>query len=361
MARLISSKKQVMSKKSKASNEFSSGGLLLFMYRNRTPLITISIAAFIVSAIISLLITDLYRSVVVIYPAVSKELTRPLMSATGYRGEKVGFGEEDDTERLLQVLKSDAIRESLVEKYSLMQHYGIKENSRYPYTTLNKKYNKNVRVRKTEYMAIEIEVLDADPAIAASMANDIAGYVDSVMNTMLRETARQSLALIRDEYFRQRQEVEVLEDSLKKIREFGIIDYESQSEVLSNAYATAILNKDTVSMNFFGERIRTLSRWGGAYVNLRDNLVYMNSKLNDLKSSFEEIRLNAEKTISHKFIVMEAKEAERKSYPVRSVIVLVSTIGAFLFTLFALVLMDALKGMAIIPNNRSGKEYRKSA
>jgi capsular polysaccharide biosynthesis protein len=350
-----------MGKKSKAGKEFSSGGLLLFMYKNRVPLISISIVAFIVSVIVSLLITDRYRSTVVIYPAVSKDLTRPLMSSAGYRGEKVGFGEEDDTERLLQVLKSDAIRESMVEKYSLMEHYGIKDKSRYPYTALNKKFNRNVSVRKTEYMAIEIEVLDADPVIAAAMANDIASYVDSVMNNMLRVTARQSLALIQEEYNRNKLEVKILEDSLKRIREFGIIDYESQAEVLNNAYATAILNKDTASMNYFRERIRALSVWGGVYVSLRDHLVNQNTKLSDLKSSYEEIRLNAEKTISHKFVVMEAKEAEKKSYPVRSVIVMVSTISAFLFTLFALVLMDALKRVTLVPDNRSGKEYRKTA
>jgi uncharacterized protein involved in exopolysaccharide biosynthesis len=342
-----------MGKKLNGAGDLESRGLLMLMFRNRFPLITITIVAFIVSVVVSLLITDRYRSGVILYPAVSTSLSRFIMGTAATSGDLTGFGQEEDAERLLQVLKSDAIREKIFEKYSLMEHYGIKENNRYPLTALNKKFDSNVRFRKTEYMAIEIEVLDKDPVLAAEMANDIAGYIDSVMNDMLRERASQSLSIVREEYSRLKNEVAMIEDSLRKIREMGVMDYESQAEVLNNAYATAVLNNDSAGMSYFRNRLNTLSEWGGVYVNLRDNLVYQNEKLSDLKSVYDEVRLNASKTMPYKFIVTGARVAEKSTYPVRSLIVVVSTLSAFLLALFALVTMETLK--TVVVNETHGK------
>ncbi|MGF1585747.1 MAG: hypothetical protein ACFCUM_10520 [Bacteroidales bacterium] len=344
-----------MGKKFNGASELESRGLIMLIFRNRFPLITITMVAFIVSVVVSLMIEDRYRSGVILYPAVSTSLSRFIMGTAATSGDLTGFGQEEDAERLMQVLKSDAIREKIFEKYSLMEHYGIKENNRYPLTTLNKKFDSNVRFRKTEYMAIEIEVLDKDPVLAADMANDIAGHIDSVMNDMLRERASQSLSIVQEEYRRLKEEVGMIEDSLRKIREMGIMDYESQAEVLNTAYATALLNNDSDRINFFRDKLNTLSEWGGVYVNLRDNLVYQNRKLSDLKSVFDEVRLNASNTMPYKFIVTEAKVAEKSSYPVRSLIVIVSTLAAFLIALFTLVTLETLKPMFINETHRKVK------
>jgi hypothetical protein len=335
--------KTEMGKKLNGAGDLEARGLIMLIFRNRFPLITITVAAFIVSVVVSLLITDRYRSGVILYPAVSTSLSRFIMGSATTSGDLTGFGQEEDAERLLQVLKSDAIREKIFEKYSLMEHYGIKENNPYPLTTLNKKFDSNVRFRKTEFMAIEVEVLDKDPVLAADMANDIAGYIDSVMNDMLRERASQSLSIVREEYRRLGNEVAMIEDSLRKIRGLGVMDYESQAEVLNSAYATAVLNNDTDGINYFRKRLDTLSEWGGVYVNLRDNLVYQNEKLSDLKSVYDEVRLNANNTMPYKFIVTGARVAEKKTYPVRSLIVVVSTISAFLIALFIMVFMESFK------------------
>ncbi len=332
-----------MGKKSKASKDLKSIGLLLFIYRHRVPLLSIILTAFIVSLVVSLLITPRYRSSVILYPAGFTSMSRSLLGPASVRGDIMTFGLEADTERLLQVLHSDAIREKMIEKYDLLQHYGISESSRFPYTALNSKFKNNVRFRKTEYMAIEIEVLDTDPVIAAAMANDIAGHLDSVMNKMLNERAYLSLNIVEEEYNKLMREVALLQDSLTRIRELGVIDYESQSEVLNNAYSTAILNRDTESINFFRERLRILSIYGGTYVSLRDNLVYLNDKLYELQSAYDETRVNAEKMMPYKFTIDEAREAEKKAYPQRLMIIVVSTISTFLLALFILLLFDAFR------------------
>lgn len=332
-----------MSKKFKTGKEEGSAGLLLFIYRRRIPLLSITLLAFVASVIVSLLITPRYRSTVIIYPATFTSLSQTMAAPSVLRPETPAFGREQDVERLLQVLHSETIKRKIIGKYDLMNHYGIDRGDRYPYTTLNKKFEKNVRFSKTEFMAIEIEVLDTDPAIAAAMANDMASYVDSLISVMLRERAAASLAVIEDEYERMQNEVAQLEDSLTRVREMGIINYESQSEVLNNAYATAILEKDTGGIDFFKDKLDMLSRYGGLYVSLRDRLEYQYEKLGELKTVYDQARLDAEAVIPYTYIIDEAGVSEKKAYPVRSLIVVVSTLSAFVLTLFMLLLTDAFQ------------------
>ena len=42
------------------------------------------------------------------------------------------------------------------------------------------KYKSNVKFRRTEFLSIEIAVLDEDAQMAADIANEIASYMDSV-------------------------------------------------------------------------------------------------------------------------------------------------------------------------------------
>jgi hypothetical protein len=342
-----------MGKKSRVRKNTDSTPLLLFIYRSRVPILTITLAGFILSVVISLVITPRYRSAVIMYPATFTSMSRSLMGPSETRGDIMDFGREADTERLLQVLHSETIRRGIINKFDLMSHYGIKEGSRFPYTALNRKFDSNVRFRKTPYMAIEIEVLDADPAIAAAMANDIALYLDSVMSFMFRERAVMSLAVVEQEYIRLQEEVRMLEDSLKRIREMGVINYEAQSEVINNAYATAILGKDSVSEDFFRGRLRLLSAYGGAYVSIRDYLSYRHEKLNEMKAAYDEARINAGKIIPYKYVIENAGVAEKKTYPVRSLIVGISTISAFLLALFMVLLTDAFRRQILHPGSHN--------
>jgi hypothetical protein len=262
------------------------------------------------------------------------------------RPDVLDFGREADTERLLQILHSEPVRREIVENFDLLNHYGIKDGSRFPYTALNRKFANNVRFRKTRYMAVEIEVLDTDPEIAAAMANDIARCVDSIMNLMFRDRAVVSLAIVEEEYLRLQEEAKVLADSLKRIRQLGVINYESQSEVINNAYASAILGRDTISEKFFRGRLNILSAYGGTYVNLRDNLDYHLEKLNEMKSVYDEARVNAARNMPYLYIVENASVAEKKAYPVRSLIAGASTMAAFILALFTLLLADSFRKLS---------------
>ncbi len=162
--------------------EFNSANLLDFLYRWRYTLIIFTFLAIVASFIFSspFFITPKYKSTVIMFPVATNSISKVLISQnSGIKEDILGFGEEEQAEQMLQLLNSNLIRDRIIEKYKLMEHYGIEPDSRYKYTRLYGKYEDNIKFRRTEYMAVKITVLDTDPQMAADIANDIAALVDS--------------------------------------------------------------------------------------------------------------------------------------------------------------------------------------
>ncbi|MCK4700289.1 MAG: hypothetical protein KAT38_08140, partial [Bacteroidales bacterium] len=246
-----------MKKLTKPDLNFNTTNLLFFMYSKRKPLIIVSIFAFVVSVLVSLLITPRFRSTVIFFPASSTSVSNALISTSGSYGERgiLQFGEEEEAEKLLQILYSDEIRDFLVVKYDLFNHYDIDPASKYRYTQLYNIMKNNISFRKTEYMSIEIEVLDTDPEIAAGMGNDIAATLDSTINRMRKRRAVEAYQIVKKEYYALQTEIKELEDSLRQIGEQGVYDYESQSAGLNEAYLKAVSEGNTFLTNKLEEQI----------------------------------------------------------------------------------------------------------
>lgn len=318
---------------------FNAVDVITFAWERRLPLIIISVVAAIVSIIASLQITPLFKSEVVVFPVPNISTSKSLLSDNyASRTGLLNFGEEEQADQLLQVLYSDQIRDRIINKYDLMNHYEI--DSKYPITTLQKKYNKYVTFKRTEYQSVVIKVMDKDPNVSAGIANDICNLIDSTMNRIQRDRALQALRVVEDQYFDLANQIKEMEDSLNVLRSLGIHDYESQSEVMNDAYAVALSARNMAGARLLEEKLQILAKYGGAYVSIRDFLEYEKKQLSDLKAKYVEAKVEAQQTIPQKFVVNNAYPAERKSYPKKSIIVFVSTIAAFLLGLVVLIILD---------------------
>lgn len=224
---------------------FRSGNLLVFIWGKRVPLLILTGIAAVVSAVVSLLITPKYASTVVLFPSSSTSVSEALLSTSQFAtNDLLEFGEEEEVERMLQILYSDRIRQELVDRFNLFDHYQIDPDSKYRYSELYSEMNDNISFRKTEFMSIEIRVLDTDPGVAADMANTIAALIDSTIYDMQREKAREAFLLVKREYENLQNEIRTMEDSLVSLRKLGVYDYEEQSKALSRAYVNAMASGD---------------------------------------------------------------------------------------------------------------------
>ncbi|TND07570.1 MAG: exopolysaccharide biosynthesis protein [Bacteroidetes bacterium] len=333
-----------MEQKDNNRNVFESANLFEFFWHWRKPLIVIGLATAIGSSAVALIIREKFKSTVIMFPAASNSLSKDLIAEdlTGKR-DVLMFGEEEQAEQMLQILNADEIRTRICDKYDLVKHYRIDPNDKYKRTLLYETFMENVSFKRTEFMSVKIEVMDEDPKMAADIANDIAALLDSAKTRMQRERARQAFRIVENEYSRRRTEVQVLTDSMGRLNELGMYDYESQSEVTSEQYAIALSKGDQRAIQSLGDQLKVISKYGSAYMAIRENLYIQREQLNLLKKKYDEAKLDVEESLTYKFVVNRAFPAEKKSYPVRWLIVVVSTLSALIMGVLGIILFDNIR------------------
>ena len=325
-------------------SHINSTHLLAFFYKWRKTIIAVCILAAIASSGIAYMIPEKFKSTVILFPAPSVSISKSLMSQNASpQSDLLQFGEEDDMERMLQVLNSEEIRNRIVSKYKLAEHYGIEPDNKFKRTLLRQEYDDNIQFKKTEYMSVKIETLDRDPQMASNIANDIAALYDSTMVRMKHGRAIDAFEIVEREYNNLQKEIKTKEDSLSKLMQLGVNDYESQADRLNEALGKAIVEGKTAAVNEMQQKLKTLSTYGAAYMGLRDNLYRMREQSNLLKEKLEQAKVDAQQSISEKFVVDRAFPAEKKSYPIRWIIVAVSTLSSLIIALLAIALLENLK------------------
>jgi len=361
----------------KQAYSFDSLSVVEFLVKWKTPILVVTLLAAVASVIFSgpSFIKPRYKSTVVFYPATTNSVSKALLNENAYdRSDPLEFGEEEQAEQLIQILYSDEIRQYIIDKYDLMKHYDIKENSKFRYTQLAKKFSDNIRFRRTEYSSVEIEVLDTDPQIAANIANDIAALLDQTKNQIQREQATKALQIVETQYLAKRDLINRLNDSLNQFRSMGIFDYDLQIDHITDVYVQAVAgisdakaklqvlrNKGTAETDTgivnnesrlsgseatareLQKQLDLLGRFGGAYNSVKEQLEKENEELVKLRQRYDRAKVDVDEVLPVKFVVNSAKVAEKKTYPLRSLIVALSTFGAFLFTLLILIAVENYK------------------
>lgn len=333
-----------MAKDKNLSFKFTSTDIVLFAWEKRKPLIIISLIAIVISTFVSFRITELFKSTVILYPVSAASTSKYLLS-NQYSGRQTlfEFGEEEQCDRLLQILNSEKIKNRIIEKYDLYTHYGIDPDHKHKEFEMNKKYRSNFRFRRTKYVSAMIEVFDPDPQKAADMANDIAALVDSTMNDIFRERTMSGFKAVEKEYFREKEYISELEDTVRKLQKLGIIDVAYQAKELTAAYYQALLEGNDSSAKLINEKIKVLEKYGSSFSVLHDMLRTEYTRLYVLNAKYAEAKVDAEQILTYKYVVDEAKPADKKSYPKKSLIVLQSTFSAFILAYIILLLMDIIK------------------
>lgn len=327
-----------------ATNDFAdSFKVALFLFKWRKTLLIMGIVAAVLSAIFSspLFIAPLYKSVVILYPASGTSISKSLFSEnTDPKNDLLDFGVEEQTQQMLQILNSNKIRDKVISRFKLAGHYGIEPGSRYFQTRLYNRFESNISFALTEFKAVKITVLDKDPQLAADMANGIAVLLDSVKNDMQKERAVQGFKIVEAEYLSQLKQVQVMEDSLTYFRKMGINDYETQAQMMNRQLAMEVAKGNTRGINALEAKMKVLSDYGGSYVSIRDALIHEKKQLSFLKARYEEAKMDASESLPQKFIVDNAYKAERKSYPLTWIIVVISTLSTLLAAIMVIFLVE---------------------
>ena len=260
----------------------------------------------------------------------------------------LAFGEEEEAENALQILKSDKLSNRIIENFDLMKHYDIDPSGAYPRTKLQEKMKKNISYNRTRYLSISIKVLDEDPEMAAVLANGIAAMYDSVKTEIQREVAKEAFAIVDEEFRNKEKEVWNLKLGLRDLGEKGILDIEKQAQSITESlYGMKASNSSSQArIKELQAEKDTLAKYGSEYTNLYETLILELEELSMLRKRHKKMKVDVEKTIPHKFVVSNASAPEKKALPNRKLIVLLATASTLLLACVYLLFVEQRKKIA---------------
>jgi len=310
--------------------------LVSFLWNKKKLLIVIGIIAFIISAVVSLLIEEKFESTVTLYPAKTSSVTFNEVITEDQSVSK--FGEEDEAEQMLQILESSSIRNRIISKYNLIRHYDIDIEGEYINTTLNLTYSENINFRRNNNGAVLITVRDKNPDTAALIANDIAMLFDSSKNAMIHERAITDFEIKQVKLEKLKNEMQQLRDTMSSLSSLGVVTNDAY-QALTEAYVNS---KNNTVKQSFKEKMEMTEKYGSVLKSFQVKVEFLSERLATMETSYEQAESDAKSYLSHKFIVEKAYPAEKKAYPVRWLIVVMSTIAALMTAIIGLLFKEKI-------------------
>ena len=286
-------------------------------------IVIITLIAAILGAIFSgsKFITPLYKSEATIYPTHTES-----------------YSDETVTEQMLQVMQSQEIMDSVVEKFDLMKHYKIDKSYKYWRTALIGEYRSNVSIARTPYDAVTIKVYDSDPEIAYEMVYEIFNQYSKMYKRILKAQRKEQA----DFFHSTLDDNEVFIDSLiNRLSEigidYGVYDVTSQSREITRAY----LNNG--SSKKLDEMMKNLGQYGPEVNKINTLLEYAYENYHKTKYDFERENRYYRNDFSYGNIISAPFASDKKAYPIRWVVVALSGLCACFISILAIYVIENKK------------------
>jgi hypothetical protein len=303
-------------------NFFNSTRIVEIFVKWRIQLAVIVVVTILCSAFFSspIFITPLYKSDVVIYPS-----------------NLAPYSEENVTEQSVEVLNSRDIRDSVVKKFSLFKHWDIDSTAKIAHTLMERVYERRVKFWTTAYEAIKIEVRDPDPKIA----RDIIYSIIDNYNLKVRSLQKAKAKEVYDNYEYILGQKKIYLDSLKARADtlgikYGILEYSSQTREVMRAYLSGGRSNSPDVLRLK----KNLEEKGIEMLMLRDLIGNESGQYSTMKMEKDRALFLYKREYSFVNLLSKPLLADKKSYPIRSLIVAVSALAALFFSLIMIGIIE---------------------
>ena len=315
--------------------------LLSFLFRKRRIILSFSLFVTVLVFGLSYLITPLYLSTAIVFPAASSSVS--FSESRNVKASSMDFGEEEQAEQLVQILQSAQIKDRIVEKYDLMKHYNIDKNDEFKYDKLNTAFEGHFSFERTRFGSIKIDVLDRDPKLAAEMANEVVSLIDTVKNSIIRKRTLPAFEITKRKKEHLENEIEAISKEMKRLTGLGVVAV----NVRSRLYQALVDSKNPQEKAQLKAKIAVNNTYGSTFDGLERERNEKIIKLEDFKVAYEQAESDAATVFSHKFVVQKAVVADRKDQPKRMILTLIAAIGSFVFIVFCLLIIERYKELKL--------------
>lgn len=311
------------------AQEFNSSNMLQLILKWKKQLIIVLIISVASSAFFSssLFIKPKYKSTAVAYPI-----------------NLLPYGEESTTEQLLQLLQSVAVRDCVLNKLHLAQHYKIDDSYPLGKSYVLAEWSENVTIGKTDLESAEIKVLDTDPDTACVIVNEIVNQANLLARTLQRKSSAELIVMYKKQLKDIKNNIDSMDSAIKILRtDYGITEFDAQVKEVTKGYLKTAGSSSNVEKMKDVEAVKLMRNFqekGGEYLTLK-NLI--NSQKTFYFKKLEEynlVRTDMDKMLTYSNLVSKPSPANKKSYPVRWMIVLISAISSIFFALIVIGYID---------------------
>lgn len=312
-------------------NYFNNTNLINLLLKWRIHLVIIIVVAAVLAFIFSspVFITPKYKSFAVLYPS-----------------NVSPYSEESETEQMFQILQSQDIRDSVITKFDLPRHYKISPDYKYFRTAINYEYNQNVKINKTPYDAVSIEVLDKDPQMACDMTNAIINYFNMKVRAMHNEKYLEVIGMYEELLRKKQTSIDSLKQRLYDLSvQQGLLAYEQTSEQIMTGYLKTVMGADKSNINQ-KEVLRlkeNMEKHGGDLIMLVESIKQEARTYADFKVEYEDaLRFYTDK-LTYTNVITSPFPADKKSYPIRWLILVITVLVTFFFAIIVILIIENLR------------------
>ncbi len=288
---------------------------------------------FIITTIVAVVVSTIFSSATFIKPKFKS-------FAIVYPANLFPYSSESKSEQIMQLFESADIRDVVIKKFDLAKHYGIDTTSASGSSDLIAEYESNVSVTRTDYESILIKVLDTDKELACKMVKEIIVALNFKARSLQREKSKEILAVQKNQLIYKKVVIDSVNQILQNLRvNYQLLDYQTQVKEFSKGYIKQ-LNSSGKGIKDIDVMLRNLEQKGGEFYSLMRTYDVLLDNYNGVQMEYDRVLSDVNKELTYTSEVTSPIVADKKSYPVRWLIVLVSVLCADLFLLTILLLSE---------------------
>ncbi len=309
---------------------FNSSELLSLINKWKIHLIVIIGLAAVLAVVFSgpTFIIPLFKSTAVLYPA-----------------NVESYSEESETEQMLQIFQSQDITDSIINKFKLDDHYEIDKEYKYYKTVLYYEYGEKVKIGKTPFESVLIEVLDKSPDTASQIVQSIINFYDKKVGRLHKTKYREVANMYRIQLMQKEESIDSLKNILRVLgEEYGIIEYNNQSQEIMEGYLGTFDGNSSKINNKEVERLRkNMESHSGQLLEVIEMIQSEARSYVVVKLDYEMALRFLASDMTYSNIISSPFVSDKKEYPVRWIIVVVSAIAALVFSMLVIIIIENKK------------------
>jgi len=291
---------------------FNTKDIIGIVLRNKGSILIITIIAAVASTIVSFLLTPKYKSISVVYPV------------NIYIGPEAN-SRQSSTEILLQYFNSEQVKDNITKSFGLMNHYGVDSTSDGHRALFDYIWKSNISVSPTLYESVEIEVKDESPALAQRINAAIIDETNSLFSSIKKQRLKEYIDAKQKTIDVKNRRIDSLTNQITIIKnKYNIFNSKAQARELAKALKkqSSVGEDDKIVLEGIKNQSQVIDelekRISGEFRTLNFLLKEQSKFQADFGGDIKFIDLVSPPTLP-----------DKKCFPVRWLIVTLSTLSAF--------------------------------